>query len=350
MKQNRFTAFADEDQQAAEVKQVQEQKKQADQAKKTQVKVKVVKQADQPAVENAHEFEKVGDKSQPQRGGRGGRGGDRGGRGGRGGDRGGRGGQRGDGERRGRGEGRGGRGNRPQTAQPIAAGLEGEEEKKEAMPGRGRRGGNGPRHHGDERKDHMGMDKKDGTGRGGRGGRKEGQRKDDRPQLTEEELAAREAKREERKKEREERQKARAERDAQEEEKEKVEEEEVGFTLDDYMAAKQAKSSGMLKKNEMRQVENMDAKNIKDLDYKHEEKATTKIYKKSETTATKAGIGADLMGFQATVDAGDEFESKGKRGGRGGRFDGQRQDRPQTQGGRRKGGKIVVDDNEFPTL
>lgn len=77
----------------------------------------------------------------------------------------------------------------------------------------------------------------------------------------------------------------------------------------------------------------------------------TKIYKKSETNATRAGAGADLLGFKAGVDDGDQFEARGGRGGRGRGDRAQRPERPQTQrtGGRR-GGKIVVDDNEFPAL
>jgi len=92
----------------------------------------------------------------------------------------------------------------------------------------------------------------------------------------------------------------------------------------------------------------MEMKNLKDEEYNHDEKYTTKIYKKSETKATRANQGADLLGFQATVDQGDEFNAKGKRGGRGGRD--QRPERQEGGARRRRGGKIVVDDNDFPTL
>lgn len=92
----------------------------------------------------------------------------------------------------------------------------------------------------------------------------------------------------------------------------------------------------------------MDAKNIKDLDYKHDEMATTKIYKKADTRATTAFDGGNLLGFQATADQGEEFEAKGKRGGRG-RDNRDQAPRQGNRGGRR-GGKIIVDDNEFPTL
>lgn len=125
------------------------------------------------------------------------------------------------------------------------------------------------------------------------------------------------------------------------------EEEEEGFTLDDYFAAKNAKSQGLLAKKEIRQHEKAEMKNLKDEGYSHSEMATTKIYKKGDTTAIRANTGAELMGFQAQVDQGDEFESRGKRG-RGGR-----DQRPERQDGgarRRRGGKIVVDDNEFPAL
>jgi len=90
-------------------------------------------------------------------------------------------------------------------------------------------------------------------------------------------------------------------------------------------------------------------KRLKDENYKHDEKATTKIYKKADTQATRGGAGADLLGFQATVDQGDEFQNKRGGRGRGGRDNAPR-DRQDGGQRRRRGGKIVVDDNEFPTL
>jgi len=335
MKANRFAGFADEDQVAHEVKQQQQQVKQQEQAKK---KVVVKVQKDAAPVEDAHEFEKVADKNAPQRGGqRGGRGQGRGqGRGGRGGDR-----PQTAGEDRRGGDRRRGRGDRPQTAKPVVAeGVEGAaEEKKEQREVRRGRGGRERRADGKAREDAHPMDRQDGTGRGRRGDRKGGHGKgnwgkeDKEPK---EDNAAEESKEEK---------KPRAEKPK---EPEPVEEEEVGFTLDDFMAAKQAKSQGLYKKQEMRQVEKGEMKNVKDLDYKHDEMATTKIYKKADTNATKLSAGANLLGFQGQVDAGDEFEARGgKRGGRGGQ--GPRPDRQQDGNRRRKGGKVVTDD-DFPTL
>lgn len=66
----------------------------------------------------------------------------------------------------------------------------------------------------------------------------------------------------------------------------------------------------------------------------------------------RPNAGAELLGFSAGADQGEEFESRGgaSRGGRGGRREERpRQENKPRQGGR-KGGKIVVDDNEFPTL
>ena len=52
-------------------------------------------------------------------------------------------------------------------------------------------------------------------------------------------------------------------------------EEEVGFTLDDYFAAKQAKSQGLLIKKEARQHEQIADKKIQASDIKHDEMAST---------------------------------------------------------------------------
>lgn len=194
------------------------------------------------------------------------------------------------------------------------------------------------------------MDRQDGTGRGRRGDRKDGHGrgnwgKDDKP--ADSENKAEESKEEKPKRER-------KEREPREEKKEEpVEEvEEVGFTLDDFMAAKQAKSTGLLAKKEVRANEAMDAKTAK-LTKTHDvnkaaEQASTKIYVKADTIATKPSAGIELCAFQSGADAGDEFDARGgKRGGRGG--DRPRNDRPQQPRGR-KGGKIVVDDNDFPAL
>jgi len=294
MKPNRFGAFADEEVVAAEIKQTKVAAKAAEPKKKVVVKV-----AKAP-VEEGEEFEKVENKNQATRGAqRGGRGGDR--RGGRGGDRGGRGDRpRGDGERGGDRRGRG-RGDRPRTAMPII----GEDGQEIARPERAeRRGGRGNKFEGKAREDAHPMDRHDGTGRGRRGDKKGGHGKanwgkDGDNEESKEEKPVRERKpREEPKPE------------------PVVVEEEVGFTLDDYMAAKQAKTQGLYKKNDVRQHEKLDAKNIKDLDYKHEEMATTKLVKVVDTMATKPNQGNNLFGFQA---AADDEPVRSTRGGRGDR-------------------------------
>jgi len=298
----------------------------------------------------------VHDKAQQAQ--RGARGGQRGrgegrGRGGRGGDRP-RGDrpprEEGDAPRRGRGEGRGGRGDRPRTAKPTHAveGVEGVEAVAEEgqQVQRGGRGGRGPRHQGKAREDAHPMDRQDGTGRGRRGDKKDGHGKGNWGKDKE----AADADNQEEKKE------ERPRREPREKKEEKVEEpvveeEEVGFTLDDYMNAKKAKATGIQMQKAGRDHEKLDQKNIKGLESdKAAQQEKTKIYTKIDTVATRPNAGAELLGFQASADQGDEFESRGARGGRGGR----REERPRTdakpQRGGRKGGKIVVDDNEFPTL
>lgn len=330
MKPNRFGAFADEEVVAAEIKQTKVAAKAAEPKKKVIVKV-----AKAPA-DDGEEFEKVENRAQPQRGAqRGGRGGER--RGGRGGDRGGRGDRpRGDGERGGDRRGRG-RGDRPRTAMPTI-GEDGQETQQRPQRAE-RRGGKPDRFEGKAREDAHPMDRQDGTGRGRRGDKKGGHGKANWGKDTE---GAVEENKEE---------KPVRERKPREEQPkpEPIVEEEVGFTLDDYMAAKQAKTQGLYKKNDVRQHEKLDAKNIKDLDYKHDEMATTKLVKVVDTIAMKPNQGSNLLGFSAGAD--EEVEVRGSRGGRGGRGDRPvRQERPQTQRGGRKGGKIVVDDNDFPAL
>jgi hypothetical protein len=110
------------------------------------------------------------------------------------------------------------------------------------------------------------------------------------------------------------------EKQAEEEKKpEPVEEEEVGFTLDDYMAAKQAKSQGLCKKADVRQHEKLDTKNIKEFEKKddaiiagHSDYTTQDLHK-----VTK-GTGAELFGFQGEADEGEFRGTRGGRGGRGG--------------------------------
>ena len=350
-KANRFGAFADEDQVAAEVKVAQQEQKKVAEPKK-KVVVKVAKQQD---VEGAEEFERVYDKNAPARGsdsrgrGRGGRGGERGGRGGRGGRPEGQDGERRGGERRGRG-----RGDRPRTAVPTAA-VEGEEAKADRPQRAERRGGRGKQYEGKAREDAHPMDRKDGTGKAHRGEKKAGHGKGNWGKDNEEskDVAEGEERKERKPREPKEPREPREPREKKEEEPkpEPIVEEEVGFTLDDYMQVKQSKAQGLYKTNQVREHQKMDAKNIKGFEPVHEEQATTRIYMAKDTIPTSAGTNANLLGFQANNDAGEEFEARGSRGGRGGRGgDRPRQDRPQTQRGGRKNNRFVVDDNEFPAL
>jgi len=66
-------------------------------------------------------------------------------------------------------------------------------------------------------------------------------------------------------------------------------------------------------------------------------------------------VNANLFGFQTRDE--DDYESRGRgRGGRGGRDQGRggrggRDQGPREQrGGRKRDGKLVVDDNDFPAL
>jgi len=105
------------------------------------------------------------------------------------------------------------------------------------------------------------MDRQDGTGRGRRGDRKDGDRRGGRGSdgAKPEGENAEESKDEKPKRERKER-----EPRVEEKKEEPVEEvEEIGFTLDDYMAAKQAKGTGQLAKKDIRGHEAMDAKTAK---------------------------------------------------------------------------------------
>jgi hypothetical protein len=227
-KANRFVAFSDPEEVAAQQSAAAAQQKKTVVQKDAGKKIVVKKPTGNTAV-NKEEFESVTDKPQgAQRGGRGGRGGAEGGerRGGRG-ERGGRGGDRGG--RGGRGE-RGGRGGR---GRPRTAGIDGED--GAATVDRAEAGGKRDRFQGKAREDAHPMDRRDGTGRGRRGDRKEGQGRGgwggDR--ATREETVGEDSRPQE-------------ETKARREPAPVVEEEEVGFTLDDYFAEKQAKSKGLL--------------------------------------------------------------------------------------------------------
>jgi hypothetical protein len=340
-KTNRFTAFQDSEE-LAPVMQAAAQKKAAEPKKKV-----VVKMAKAPVADvEGDEFERV---ERPQtgaaRGGRGGRGGERGGRGGdrpRGDRRGGRGGERG---------GRGGeRGGRPRTAK-----VEGEEgavvegAAKEHVQRTDRK-----KFEGKAREDAHPMDRKDGTGRGRRGDRKEGEGKanwgNEKKPRAEGEEENKERKPREKREPREPREKRepREPRVVEEVKAEPiVEEEEIGFTLDDFLAQKQAKSQGLAKKNEVRKHEKIDAKNIKESEDVRAQQFQTTYDNQltSKDTHIKAkGEGAELLGF-GSVSYDDDFQVR-----RGGDRNAPRQAaRPQNKGGR-KGGKLVVDDNDFPAL
>jgi len=245
----------------------------------------VIKKAAPTRVENQEEFERVDDRPQTtggrggrrgrgdgERGGRGGRGdGERGGRGerrgrgdgergGRGdGERGGRGERRGrgDGERRGRGDGeRGGRGRgRPRTAGPGEEGT--------AQLDRAEAGGQPrrSRYEGKAREEAHPFDRQDGTGRGRRGDRKQGQSRGDwgGNKATKEEIVGAEAEEEKKGEPTEEVKAPRRERQPQPQPV--VEEEEVGYTLDDYFADKQAKSKGLaVESKQLREKEKISEK------------------------------------------------------------------------------------------
>jgi hypothetical protein len=80
-----------------------------------------------------------------------------------------------------------------------------------------------------------------------------------------------------------------------------VEVEEVGFTLDDYLAAKQAKSQGLLKKGEVRQEKEKISGKIEESKGQHSEMATTltKNLDAGQLYVVGKGQGAELLGFGA---------------------------------------------------
>jgi hypothetical protein len=207
------------------------------------------------------------------------------------------------------------------------------------------------------------MDRHDGTGRGHRGAKKGGEGRgswgDDRkPKVEGEEgeektgeVREKRAPREPREKRepREPREK-REPREPKEEVKAEpvVEEEEVGFTLEDFYAQKAAKSQGLNKKHEVRQHEKIDAKNIQGIENLKADQFQSTVARNltnGETHVKGKGQGAELLGF-GSVNYDDEFSVR-----RGGKDSGPRTQvpRPQNKGGR-KGGKLVVDDNDFPAL
>lgn len=352
---NRFGAFADPEEVAAQQKQQQAQEKTKAQKIEANKRV-VVKKAPTKPVENEEEFQMTDSKRTQtatrgdRRGGRGGQRGDRqggdradrgdgerGGRGGRGERRGGRGGERG-----GRDGQRGGRGGRPRTAAVEGEGASTVE--------RAERGGQRSRFQGKAREEGHPMDRQDGTGKAHRGDRKGGNqkggwggKKPTKDEITGEgEEEKKTAPEEEEKKE----------APAKEEPVEVEEEEEEGFTLDDYFAQKQATSQGLLKEAAIGREH---AKISERVQERGSAKAyvptiTTKVEAK-DTYAVRKGDGAELLGFVTPGD--DEEFGEARRGGRGGARGGRggREPREPRQGGRggRKN-KLVVDDNDFPAL
>ena len=349
-KTNRFALYADADEEKPVQAQAAAKAKAAEPKKK--VIVKVAKAAE-VAEEEGNEFARVDARPQTAgaaRGGRGGRGGERGGRGGRGGDR-----PRGD-RRGGRGGERGGNRDRPRTAK-----VEGDEG---ADVERAERGGERKRFEGKPREGAHPMDRRDGTGRGRRGDRKEGEGKgawgnDRKPREEgaegEEPKESTEPKEQKEPRERKPRE-AREPRERREprEPKEEVkaepvvEEEEIGFTLDDFMAKKAAKSTGLIKKADVRKNEKIDAKNISEFENTNAAQFQTTfdtVLVNKDTHVKARGEGAELLGF-GSVNYDDDFQVRRGGNDRGARPQAQR---PQNKGGR-KGGKLVVDDNDFPAL
>jgi len=114
------------------------------------------------------------------------------------------------------------------------------------------------------------------------------------------------------------------------------------------MNQKKAAAQGLLKKNEVRGHEKLDTGKV--AEEKNDDKINQGISQVKAQEMHRVGKfeGAELLGFAPVKDEDEGFRG-GRRGGRGG-------DRPQTQarGGRqaggRKGGKLVVDDNDFPAL
>lgn len=318
--QNRFKTFADPEEQAAAAAAKATQAKKA--APKENKKVVVKKMENKPEAAGEDAFETVdrrNTQNAPRRGGN--RGNDRpatAGRG-RGGDRGGR----------GRGRGRGG--------DVTRGGPEG-----------GRR-----RYEGKPREDAHPMDKKSGTGRGKRDQQKGGHGKGNWGTDKDAEAAGKKDAAEETT------DAAPAEKTEEKVEEKKVEEpEEVvtlvdhGMDLEAFLAQKEANDKFASMKAAGRTHEKQTNKNIAVSE--DEKKRISTINNKmtgKDTYAVKGGAGAQFFGFSS---GGVEEEDAG-RGAAAGRGDRERRDRGprQQRGGAgrgRKGGKIEIDDDEFPAL
>jgi len=99
-----------------------------------------------------------------------------------------------------------------------------------------------------------------------------------------------------------------------------VVEEEVGYTLDDYFADKQAKSKGLLaKKTELREKEKIQDKVASRDGTKVNVTGIANSLSWRDNHAIQPDANAVLLGFQANDDD-ETFEGRGRgRGGRGGR-------------------------------
>jgi len=190
------------------------------------------------------------------------------------------------------------------------------------------------------------MDRQDGTGRGRRGDRKGGNQKGGwggkKPAADETVEKTEDAPVEEKK--------VAAEPVVVEEE-----EEEVGFTLDDYMAEKAAKSKGLVGDNAAKKRSHEKIQDKVQENERTKVRVTTidKPLKSADVHAMRPDANAALFGFQAPVDVDFDDSKRGGRGGaRGGR--GAREARePRQTGGRRGGrggGKLVINDDAFPAL
>lgn len=327
--QNTFAAFADKDDEP--VAPVQ-RKAAPKEEKKVVVKVK---KANVTAAEAQEGFETVerkqpagaqrgrGDQAQRGRGGERGRGG----RGGRGGDRGG---DRG---------GRGGRGGRPRTGLPAEEGT--------ADVERAERGGQRERFQGKAREGAHPFDRKDGTGKAHRE-RKQGHGKGNWGKDKPEQVGAQEETKDEVPEKKEEEVKP-VEEEKKEEPEQPEEEVYVGKTLDDYLAEKQATSKGLLAQKNTREHEKVTDKNLQaqEVDFGGRVAQRNNKLAGRDTYTLSRGTGAELLGFSGGKDE-EEFESSRPSRGRGGR--GGRPDRPPQQRAGRRGGKFVVNDDNFPAL
>ncbi len=174
------------------------------------------------------------------------------------------------------------------------------------------------------------MDRKDGTGKAHRGERKGGKPWEG--------------------KEDEEVKGAAAEEEKKPEPVVEEEEEEVGYTLADYEADKAAKSSGLLAAAAVgrKHEKTTDKVAARDGEKQRVEGRGNNLGAR-DMYAIKPDANAALLGFSAPAD--DEFEERSRGRGRGGRGGADRGPREPRQGGRKgRGGKLVVDDDAFPTL